>query len=73
MRYVEDQYIADSVVSVYEVKTNKLVRDFYFRSDGKTTWAHMIRWVCNNYPMYVDDSVYIKMFSVKNGYKAGVC
>lgn len=73
MRYVEDPHKANAAVSVYEAKTNKLVRDFYFSGDSRDTWAYMVRWVCNHYPMYVDEFSYIKMFSVKNGYKAGVC
>ncbi len=73
MRYVDNECDANYCVSVYETKTNNLIKDFFFKLELHEGQALMVRYVCNNYPGYIDEYSYIRIFKVKRGYKAGVC
>lgn len=73
MRYVDEIYKANCAVSVYENKGGKFIRDFYFYLESGDKWSYAVRWVCNNYPMYVGKNTCIKTFGVTLGRKVGVC
>jgi len=73
MRYMEDMEHANWCVSIYDVRDNRLIDDYCFKMDKSDKCAYMVRYVCNNFPTYIDDYTYIKIYKVKRGMKVGVC
>lgn len=75
MVFVDNIDEANFCITIYNVKTHMAVDEFYFKLDKNVPndASYSLRYICNNYPEYVDWKNSFGFFKVKRGYKVGVC
>lgn len=75
MMFVDDIDNANFCITVYDSRSKRVVDEFYFKLDKKVPYdpAYALKYVCKNYPEYVDWKNNFGFFKVKRGYKVGVC